>query len=111
MARVQRLARLWSWLPAFRVVAETEHLPSAASALGTSPPGLSRMVKLLEHDLGEPLFARTAGRLRLNAAGELFLDHVRDAMRLLDDGLQTLRRQDAAGQPQAGLIVTGSTNS
>jgi DNA-binding transcriptional LysR family regulator len=97
MERVRRLARLWSWLPAFRVVAETEHLPTAADGLGTSPPGLSRMIKLLEHDLGEPLFERAAGRLRLNPAGELFLGHVRDAMRLLDDGLQELGRRTAAG--------------
>jgi len=97
MERVRRLARLWSWLPAFRAVAETEHLPSAASALGTSSPGLSRMIKLLEHDLGQPLFRRAAGRLQLNDAGELFLGHVRDAMRLLDDGLQRLGGLGAAG--------------
>ena len=37
-----------------RVVAETEHLPTAAKALGVSAPGLSRSVKLLEDALGEP---------------------------------------------------------
>jgi DNA-binding transcriptional LysR family regulator len=106
MERVRRLTRFWSWLPAFRVVAETEHLPSAAEALGTSPPGLSRMIKLLEHDLGQPLFRRAAGRLRLNPAGELFLGHVRDAMRLLDDGLQEL-----GGRTAAGPIVVSASNS
>jgi DNA-binding transcriptional LysR family regulator len=30
------------------MVAETEHLPTAARALGVSAPGLSRTLKLLE---------------------------------------------------------------
>ena len=43
-----RLLELWSWLPAFRFVAETEHLPTASDLLYTSPSALSRTVKQLE---------------------------------------------------------------
>ena len=31
-----RIQRLWNWLPAFRAVAETEHLPTAAQRIGVS---------------------------------------------------------------------------
>jgi len=34
--RVVRLYQLWSWLPHFRAVAETEHLPTDSEALGPS---------------------------------------------------------------------------
>lgn len=87
MDRALRITELWSWLPAFRVVAETEHLPSAAKAMHVSPSALSRSVSLLEAAIGERLFTRVGRRLRLNARGEVVLEAVRDAMRRIDDGL------------------------
>lgn len=86
MERTRRLAAFWAWLPAFRAVAETEHLPSAARALHVTPSALSRTIRLLEDDLGHPLFRREGRRLRLDAAGERLLEAVRDAMRLVDEG-------------------------
>jgi DNA-binding transcriptional LysR family regulator len=85
--RAHRIAELWSWLPAFRVVAETQHLPTAAKALHVSPSALSRSVSLLEEAIGEPLFTRRQRRLHLNARGDTMLAAVRDAMRRIDDGL------------------------
>jgi DNA-binding transcriptional LysR family regulator len=90
MDRARRIAQFWNWLPAFRAVAESEHLPTAARSLGSSAPGLSRMIRLLENDLGIELFDRLPKRILLNDAGRLFLEHVRDAMRRVDDGLQAL---------------------
>ncbi|MBW2731533.1 MAG: LysR family transcriptional regulator [Deltaproteobacteria bacterium] len=98
MERVRRLAQFWNWLPAFRSVAESEHLPTAAQDLGISAPGLSRMIKLVESDLGQPLFERRARRLVLNEAGKLFLHHVRDAMRRVDDGLVALANKTFTGE-------------
>ena len=106
MERVRRLSQFWNWLPAFRVVAETEHLPTAAKELGIGAPGLSRMIKLVESSLGEPLFERRAGRLVLNEAGQLFLHHVRDAMRRVDDGLAAI-----AGQAFSGGLKIAASNS
>ncbi len=59
MERLRRVASFWNWLPAFRAVAETEHLPTAAEALFVSPSALSRAIRLLEKDVGQPLFRRT----------------------------------------------------
>ena len=83
--RVHRLLELWAWLPAFRFVAETEHLPSASDLLYTSPSALSRTVKQLEGALGVKLFDRVGKRLVLNDDGRRLLGGVRRAMRYVDD--------------------------
>src|SRR5215217_4851914 len=83
----QRIRSVWPWLPAFRAVAETEHLPTAANELGVVPSSLSRSIKLLEDELGMALFERANKALVLNTAGRELLAAVREAMRLLDDAL------------------------
>ena len=95
MDRMRRVRQLWDWLPAFRAVAETEHLTRAASALHLSPPALSRTLKLLEDDLGRPLFDREGRGLVLNAAGDRLLVAVRAAMRLVHDALEEVEAEDA----------------
>ncbi|MEZ4403322.1 MAG: LysR family transcriptional regulator [Kofleriaceae bacterium] len=87
MDRALRLTAFWNWLPAFRAVAETEHLPTAAALLHVSPSALSRTVRQLEAALGERLFERAHRAMRLTAAGREVLVAVRDAMRGLDDRL------------------------
>ena len=90
MKRGQRVRDLWSWLPAFRAVAETEHLPSAARALHVSPSSLSRAVSLLEADLGRELFDRVGRRVALNDAGRELLSATRLAMRSVDEAIVRL---------------------
>jgi DNA-binding transcriptional LysR family regulator/tetratricopeptide (TPR) repeat protein len=63
------LLAVWNWLPAFQVVAETQHLPSASERLHVSVSALSRTIKLLESTLGRPLFRRIGRTLELNAEG------------------------------------------
>jgi DNA-binding transcriptional LysR family regulator len=95
MDRAARLTELWSWLPAFRAVAETQHLPTAAAALHVSPSALSRSVSLLEQAIGQPLFERVGRRLRLVRAGEILLAATRDAMRRVDDGIAAITSSPA----------------
>lgn len=97
MERRIRVHQLWDWLPAFRAVAETEHLPTAAEELHVSASALSRTVKLLEDDLGVQLFRREGRRLVLDDAGERLLRRVRDAMRLVHEGIVEVRREEMAG--------------
>ncbi len=97
MDRLRRLQSFWAWLPAFRAVAETERLPLASKALGLSPSALSRTIRLLESELGRPLFERKGRELRLNASGARLLTAVRDAMRLVDDGVSRLESTGLAG--------------
>jgi DNA-binding transcriptional LysR family regulator len=93
MDRLNRLNQIWSWLPAFRAVAETENLQEASDNIHTSPPALSRSIGLLEETLGTKLFDREGRGLQLNERGEHFLETVRRSMRLLDEKLTDLRLQ------------------
>ena len=90
MDRARRIASLWNWLPVFRAVAETENLHAAATTLHVSPSAVSRTVKLLEQDVGHALFIRRGRSVRLNEQGRSLLVSVRDAMRLIDDGLSAM---------------------
>lgn len=103
---MQRLHELWAWLPAFRAVAETEHLPSAATRLQVGPSALSRSVKLLEDRLGIPLFERTGRRLRLTVAGSELLSAVRQAMQRLDDGVQSVLSGELRGDLRIASVGT-----
>jgi DNA-binding transcriptional LysR family regulator len=87
MQLIRRVRAIWSWLPTFRAVAETEHLPTAAHELEVAPSSLSRTVKLLEEELGVPLFDRTTKTLLLNETGRRLLAATRDAMRIVDEAL------------------------
>ena len=98
MERTRRLTRFWNWLPAFRVVAETQHLPTAAKELRVSSPALSRTIGLIEDDLGVRLFDRVGRRLVLSNAGGEFLGAVRDAMRRVHDGLAVLEGDALRGR-------------
>lgn len=97
MQFARRLHAMWSWLPAFRAVAETEHLPSAARELHVVPSALSRSIRLLEEELGTELFDRTGKALVLNEVGRVVLAAVRDAMRMLDDALAAAAADELRG--------------
>lgn len=93
----RRVSEVWAWLPSFRAVAETEHLPTAAKRLGLTPSALSRSVRNLEDQLGRPLFDRVGRRIVLNAEGELLLRALRDAMRRVHSGLAEIEGDGFAG--------------
>jgi len=57
----------------FIAVAECEHFHRAAERLHVAQPALSRQVRLLEQELGFPVFERVARGVRLTAAGAAFL--------------------------------------
>lgn len=64
-------------LELFVVLAESPHMTRAAEGLHSTQPTLSRTISRLEHELGAPLFDRIGRRLRLNASGEVLLQHAR----------------------------------
>jgi len=101
-----RLRTIWSWLPAFRAVAETEHLPTAAQELDVVPSALSRTVKLLEDELGVPLFDRAAKTLVLNETGRRLLAATRDAMRMVDEALASATGNEMRG----GIAAVASSD-
>ena len=98
MDRFRRVDRVWSWLPAFRAVGETEHLRRAAEALHISPSALSRTVGLVEEDVGTPLFRRAGRGINLTEEGTALLDAIRDAMRIVHDALGALESDTLSGR-------------
>lgn len=80
----------------FLVVARLEHLSRAADELRVAQPSLSRTIARLESELGTPLFDRS-GRLRLNAAGRLFRDHVERALGELAAGRRAVAEATSEG--------------
>jgi DNA-binding transcriptional LysR family regulator len=105
MQFVDRVRGIWLWLPAFRAVAETGHLPSAARELDLAPSSLSRTIRLLEENLGVELFNHSNKALVLNDAGRALLAGVRDAMRLVDEAVHC-----ATGAEMTG-VVTAATST
>lgn len=95
--RLVRIAGLWSWLPTFRAVAEAQSITRAAEQLGVSPSAVSRMIGLLESDVGQPLFTRVGRRIELNDAGTHLLQGVRSAMRLVDESLAVMGNRQMVG--------------
>ncbi len=97
MSNRPNLRDIWNWLPAFRAVAETEHLPSAAKRLHITPAAISRTLGLLEDRLGQKLFNRTGKRLVLNGNGRTLLAAVAEAMAGVERGLDTLEEDPFHG--------------
>lgn len=107
-----RTAQVWNWLPAFRAVAEAEHLPTASKEVNLSPSALSRTVKLLEEDLGVELFSREGRQLELTTAGRRLLAATRAAQRAVESALDQILSSEVAGAvhvsasgPYASLFV------
>lgn len=64
----------------FVAVVEAGSVSAAAEVVHVTQPAISRQLRQLEQELGVDLFVRSAGRLRLSAAGREFLPHARDVL-------------------------------
>lgn len=85
-------------------VAETGSLTRAAERLNTVQPTLSRQMRLLEEELGVPLFKRLGYGMKPTEAGERLLSHARIILRDLESArTEILSMQGAI----TGNIVCG----
>ena len=69
----------------FKTVCEEESITKAAERLSTTQPAISRTISELEESLGTQLFDRTARKIVLNEAGQLFLSKVIPLLELYED--------------------------
>jgi LysR family hca operon transcriptional activator len=77
----------------FVAVAEAGSLKLAAEEkLHTTQPSLSRQIRDLEHEVGVPLFSRSARGVELTVAGRVFLDHARVVLSHAETALRSVRQ-------------------
>jgi len=58
-------------------VAREKSIRKAAEKLAITSTALNRRILQIEEEIGQPLFERLASGVRLNTAGELFVQHIR----------------------------------
>lgn len=92
----------------FYYVAKYENITRAAAALGRNQPNVTRVMKLLESQLGCRLFLREARGMKLTQEGELLYSHVEIAYRHL------INAQEEIGVPGSsicGAVEIGTTET
>jgi DNA-binding transcriptional LysR family regulator len=92
----------------FVAVVDAGSVSAAADVVHVTQPAISRQLRQLEHDLGVDLFTRSAGRLRLSAAGRELLPYARDVLRRAE-GARAVARSYAAGRLERLTIVAPTT--
>lgn len=90
----------------FAELAQEQHYTNAAQNLNISQPSLSHAISQLEDELGVKLFEKVGRGTRLTGYGNKFLQYVKHALSILDNGVEEMRRY-AEGQ---GLIRLGFLN-
>jgi DNA-binding transcriptional LysR family regulator len=90
----------------FIALAEEGKFTTAAQRMHIVQSGLSVSIKELEQELGSQLVTRTTRKVSLTPAGELFLEHARGCLALLNDGVQAVRSQDGVvrGRLHLGIL-------
>jgi DNA-binding transcriptional LysR family regulator len=92
----------------FVAVAEDLHFTGAAERLFISQPALSKQIRMLERQLGAPLFLRGSDGVRLTPVGEALLPHAREVLAAWDRGWAAA---EEAKRGQAATLVAGMSTS
>jgi len=90
----------------FVKAAELLHFTKAAEAVYITQSTLSQQIKLLEQELGMPLFDRVGKHVNLTEAGKVFLNHARRVLLEVEKGKQAI---NDLGNLLAGELRIGVT--
>jgi len=96
-------------LRALLAVAEAGSVTKAAEALHIVQPAVSRQLKLLEEDVGIPLFDRGRYGMELTNAGDILVEYARRALLELDRARAEIRPPTAAVSGIATIGLLPST--
>lgn len=97
----------------FRVIARELSVTRAAERLNLSPPALSIQLKQLEESLGQALFERGRGGLRLTEAGRVAFDYAETIGRAGEELMDVMRNRAPGATRQVlrvGAVATLSRN-
>ena len=89
-------------------MAREENITRAAKALHITQPTLSRQLAQLEHELGQSLFCREAGRPFLTQAGRLLKRRAEELLSLAAKAQEEIKAQ---ADQVTGTISIGSAES
>lgn len=95
-----------NWLRAFEAAARHLSFTGAARELGVTQAAVSQQVKLLEAQLGKPLFHRLARSLQLTDTGEAYATVVREAFQRLGGGTDAIFGPDPSSALALRSAVT-----
>jgi LysR family transcriptional regulator, glycine cleavage system transcriptional activator len=104
------------WLPplnalhAFESTGRLLSIKNAAAELSVTPSAISRQIKLLEDQLGVPLFVRSNRTIALTAAGTTYLKVVNTAFSGLVEGTGALRQVSGRSVVRISLVQTLAAN-
>ena len=87
-------------------IAKTGSIRRAADDLAITPSAVQRRLQTFEQELGEQIFERLANGVRLNAAGELVLHHIRS--QIADTERLKSRVADLAGVRRGHVAIVCS---
>jgi DNA-binding transcriptional LysR family regulator len=92
----------------FVAVAEERHFTKAARDLRVAQPSVSRAIRVLEEELGAPLFHRMKGNVALTSAGEVLLPWARRVLGDVDGAASEVRE---LADLRRGRLAVGATPS
>ncbi len=93
-------------LAAFEASARHLSLTRAAGELNVTPGAVSKQVKLLEDEIGRPLFLRLHRAMQLTAEGEMVYRSLREAFERISTSLLSVR-----GAHAVRIVSIGMTNA
>ena len=82
-------------LRTFVEVARQDGIGRAAATLHVSQPAVTKAIQELEEMLGAALFLREGRRVRLTAAGEVFLPNAAQALTAIQRGVESVTAGDS----------------
>jgi LysR family nitrogen assimilation transcriptional regulator len=93
-------------LRALVTIAETGNVTKAAELLNIVQPAVSRQLKLLEEDVGTPLFDRESHGMKLNEAGTTLVEYARRILHEVDKARAEIRpsQNSVSGIVTIGLL-------
>jgi len=96
---------------AFLAIARNGGFTRGSAALHLSQPATSRRIKLLEAELGAPLFDRLGRGVTLTEAGRAFLPHAQALLASMRDGIDAVNAVRGTGQGTVTLALVGTLAS
>ncbi|KIL80115.1 LysR family transcriptional regulator [Bacillus badius] len=92
----------------FYAVCQELHFTKAAEKVGITQPSLSQQIKLLEHEIGTPLFDRIGKKIDLTESGKLLLKYTRNIFSEIEQAKTSINELNGLqrGTLSIGTVLT-----